>query len=56
LLGAKREGLHPDYETEFFERALGESFEVERRERISDTRLLFFARPRGGSAGAGAEA
>lgn len=52
LLGAKREGLHPDYETTFFERALGEAFEIERREQISDTRLLFFARPKGAPASA----
>jgi SAM-dependent methyltransferase len=47
LLAAKREGLHPDYEREFFERSLGEAFEVERTERLpSGTRVLYFARPK----------
>jgi hypothetical protein len=49
LLAPKREGLHPDYELEFFERCLGEAFEVERSERLeSGTRVLYFARPRRG--------
>jgi hypothetical protein len=48
LLGPKREGLHPDYERENFERELTEAFDVERRERLeSGTRLLYFARPKG---------
>jgi hypothetical protein len=48
LLGPKREGLHPDYERENFERELAEVFDVERRERLkSGTRLLYFARPKG---------
>jgi len=48
LLGPKREGLHPDYERESFERVLAELFDVERRERLeSGTRLLYFARPKG---------
>jgi hypothetical protein len=48
LLGPKREGLHPDYERENFERELVETFDVERRERLkSGTRLLYFARPKG---------
>jgi hypothetical protein len=48
LLGPKREGLHPDYERESFERVLAEAFDVERRERLkSGTRLLYFARPKG---------
>jgi SAM-dependent methyltransferase len=47
LLAGKREGLHPDYELDYFERALGEVFEVERTERLeSGTRLLYFARPK----------
>jgi hypothetical protein len=49
LLAPKREGLHPDYELGYFERCLGESFEVERSERLrSGTRVLYFARPKGG--------
>ncbi len=48
LLGPKRDGLHPDYERESFERVLAEAFDVERRERLkSGTRLLYFARPKG---------
>jgi hypothetical protein len=48
LLGPKREGLHPDYERENFERELSAVFDVERRERLaSGTRLLYFARPKG---------
>ena len=48
LLGPKRDGLHPDYERESFERVLAERFDVERRERLeSGTRLLYFARPKG---------
>ncbi len=47
LLGPKREGLHPDYERENFERVLAEKFEIERSERLeSGTRLLYFARPK----------
>jgi hypothetical protein len=49
LLAPKREGLHPDYELEFFERALGEMFDVERSERLeSGTRVLYYARPKRG--------
>ena len=49
LLAPKREGLHPDYELGFFERTLGEAFEVERSERLeSGTRVLYYARPKGG--------
>jgi len=49
LLAPKREGLHPDYELGFFERTLGEAFEVERSERLeSGTRVLYFARPKRG--------
>ena len=48
LLAPKRDGLHPDYERESFERALSGAFDVERRERLeSGTRLLYFARPKG---------
>jgi SAM-dependent methyltransferase len=47
LLAPKREGLHPDYELEFFERTLGEAFAVERSERLeSGTRVLYYARPK----------
>jgi hypothetical protein len=49
LLAPKREGLHPDYELDYFERALKEAFDVERSERLeSGTRVLYFARPRRG--------
>jgi SAM-dependent methyltransferase len=49
LLAPKREGLHPDYELDFFERTLNEAFEVERSERLeSGTRVLYFARPKRG--------
>lgn len=48
LLAPKRDGLHPDYERERFERVLSDAFDVERRERLrSGTRLLYFARPKG---------
>jgi len=48
LLSGKRDGLHPDYERESFERVLARAFDVERRERLSSgTRLLYFARPKG---------
>jgi len=47
LLAAKREGLHPDYELDVFERHLGECFDVRRREQLgSGTRALFYATPR----------
>lgn len=47
LLDAKREGLHPDYELEFFERRLGAGFDVRRREQLdSRTRVLFYATPK----------
>jgi SAM-dependent methyltransferase len=49
LLAPKREGLHPDYELDLFERTLKEAFEVERSERLeSGTRVLYFARPKRG--------
>jgi SAM-dependent methyltransferase len=47
LLSRKREGTHPDYERGWFERCLGESFEVESSEELaSGTRVLYFARPK----------
>jgi hypothetical protein len=49
LLAPKRDGLHPDYELGYFERTLGEAFDVERSERLeSGTRVLYFARPKRG--------
>jgi SAM-dependent methyltransferase len=54
LLAPKREGLHPDYEREFFERCLGEAFEVCRSQVLaSRTRVLYFARPKARPAGSG---
>jgi SAM-dependent methyltransferase len=47
LLAAKPEGTHPDYDEAFFERVLGEAFEVARREVLpSGTRVLYHALPR----------
>src|SRR6266516_1370108 len=47
LLSAKREETHESYGRAAFERALGERFEVERREELgSGTRTLYLARPR----------
>src|SRR3954451_15255432 len=47
LLAPKREGLHPDYKLEFFERTLNEAFDVQRSERLeSGTRVLYFATPK----------
>jgi hypothetical protein len=49
LLAPKRDGLHSDYELEFFERSLREAFEVERSERLeSGTRVLYYATPKRG--------
>jgi hypothetical protein len=49
LMAPKRDGLHPDYELGFFERCLGEAFEIERSERLqSGTRVLYFAHPKRG--------
>jgi hypothetical protein len=49
LLAPKRDGLHPDYELDYFERTLKDAFEVERSERLeSGTRVLYFARPKRG--------
>jgi hypothetical protein len=47
LLGAKREGSHPDYELEHFERCLEEAFDVHRREELpSGVRVMYEATPR----------
>ena len=47
LLAAKRAETHEGYGREAFERALGDGFEVERREQLgSGTRTLYLARPR----------
>jgi SAM-dependent methyltransferase len=47
LLAPKGEGLHPDYEREFFERCLEEAFDVRRSEQLaSGTRILYFATPK----------
>jgi hypothetical protein len=47
LLDAKGPGANPDYETDTFERWLGELFRVERRESLpSGTRILYRAAPR----------
>jgi len=44
LLAAKREGLHPDYERDYFERCLHEAFDVQRSEELgSGTRVLYYA-------------
>lgn len=48
LLDRKRPGDHPDYERDFFERALRERFEIERSEELATgARVLYLARPRG---------
>jgi ribosomal protein L11 methylase PrmA len=50
LLSGKGPGVHPDYELATFERLLGESFTVERREQLDPgSRTLYFATPRGRS-------
>jgi hypothetical protein len=47
LLAAKPEDTHRDYDDAFFERVLGEAFEVARREVLpSGTRVLYHALPR----------
>jgi hypothetical protein len=47
LLSAKREGTHPDYERDTFDRLLAERFRIERREPLgSGTRALYLALPR----------
>jgi SAM-dependent methyltransferase len=45
LLARKQDDAHPDYTVESFERLLGESFEIERREVLA-SRTLYEARPR----------
>jgi ribosomal protein L11 methylase PrmA len=46
LLSAKREGTHPDYDRNHFERCLAGRFRIERREELgSGTRTLYFAVP-----------
>ena len=49
LLGPKREGLHPDYERENFERVLAREPSTSSAVSGSSpgTRLLYFARPKG---------
>lgn len=48
LLASKREGLHPDYERDFFERCLRDAFEIRRTEQVaSRTRVLYHATPKG---------
>ena len=52
LLAAKRGDLHSDYDRGFFERCLGEMFDVERSETLeSGTRVLYFAHPKRSPAG-----
>ena len=45
LLSGKRDGSNPDYDRDYFERALAERFTVERSEPVSETRTLYEARP-----------
>jgi SAM-dependent methyltransferase len=47
LLARKRPGTHPDYHRDYFERSLGELFDVETSEELSSgTRVLYFVRPK----------
>ena len=47
LLQRKKDGAHPDYDREPFERALAERFEIIRSEELSSgTRILYHAIPR----------
>jgi hypothetical protein len=47
LLRNKREGVHDDYTVEVFEAALGQRFDVRRREELpSGTRICYHAAPR----------
>jgi SAM-dependent methyltransferase len=47
LLARKREGTHPDYDRRFFERTLGERFDVDSQQELSSgTRILYVARPK----------
>jgi hypothetical protein len=46
LLSRKREGTHPDYERSYFERSLGELFDIRSSEELSPrTRVLYVADP-----------
>ena len=46
LLARKRDGAHPDYRVDLFERALAEHFEIDRREPLgAGRRTLYEARP-----------
>jgi SAM-dependent methyltransferase len=48
LLSATAAHVHADYNTDEFERRLGEAFTIERREPLpGGTRILYFAQPRG---------
>jgi hypothetical protein len=47
LLARKQEGTHPDYERGYFERCLGELFDVGTSEELSSgTRVLYVAQPK----------
>jgi len=47
LLARKQEGTHPDYERGYFERSLGELFDVASSEELSSgTRILYVAQPK----------
>ena len=47
LLARKQPGDHPDYRRDWFERCLGERFDVVRSEVLSSgTRVLYLVRPR----------
>ena len=47
LLARKRAGTHPDYDRAYFERALGDLFEIAESEELSSgTRILYGARPK----------
>jgi hypothetical protein len=47
LLARKQEGTHPDYERGYFERCLGELFDVRSSEELSSgTRVLYVADPK----------
>jgi hypothetical protein len=45
LLARKRPGDHPDYRADWFERCLGERFEIARSERLG-ARTIYLARPK----------
>ena len=47
LLARKQAGTHPDYERGYFERSLGELFDVRSSEELSSgTRILYVADPK----------